>query len=95
MLGRPDYKGVVACTPGEEKVVGFLIWRRPKEEGEQLEEWTPKLPEGTNERFLEVFLSAIEKGREQWSVEDLFVEIFSGFFCFLSLVYAVLMRRRA
>ena len=92
MLKRPDYKGVVACNPGEEKVVGFLIWKRPKKEGEELEEWTPKLPEGTNERFLGMFLSAIEREKGRWSVEELFgkrLPLFRTLFC------VVLMRGRA
>jgi hypothetical protein len=54
MLRRGDYKGLVACD--EEKVVGFLIWRRPKKEGEELKEWVPNLPEGTNLRFLGTYL---------------------------------------
>ena len=61
MLRRPDHQGVVACTPGEEKVVGFLIWKRPAREGEELHEQESKWPKGTNELFFATYLSALHK----------------------------------
>lgn len=72
---RPDYHSLVAYTPvgeDDEKILGFLIWRRPKKEGEELEEWKPNLADGTNMKFFGGYLSAIEDGKKGYDTEHLF-----------------------
>lgn len=74
---RPDFRGLVACTPSEkpedgEKVVGYLFWKRPKKEGEELKDWEPNMPEGTNLKFLAMYLSAMEGGKKGYDIDRLF-----------------------
>ena len=66
---HPEYHYIVA-TSGEE-IVGFLLWGKPNK-GVDFKEWEPQLPDGTNLKFFEFLLPAIEEEKAKYFNPELY-----------------------
>lgn len=67
-FNHPEYHFLVATS--EDEVVGFLVWRKPGDEG--IAKWEPKLPEGTNLKFFRTLLPASEMDKARYDNDGLY-----------------------